>query len=440
MARVWALGVRLAPLIILVSVHVLPAAWAATAAAQQEAAPGEAPEVAPGTDSAQVGEVAGESSEEGPEAVGQAEEQPEPPSASADTAAVAPAAGTTEPAPPVETVEAPLSPPPAGSTEERPPADPHAADAAVGEEPPVPWRGSVLELRNAVGIIGLDPSAELTHNPYYMMALSLRPRWWFGDILNVRARLDLEQELTNADDTTYADETVVQDLWLSVGASRLYRIPVVDIDVSTDLRVTLPTSKVSRARTLALALGPGLGLEREIPLGSAGTLTVGYSARFSILLHQHTTAERETPLIPGCGLASGGCDSQLNTGLRNSQLRLGQGLDVTYDPLDWLGFTVSYLHTVDWLYPIEGNDPRVSYEVESNTDVRYRSAFGLEATFTPTPMLVVGFGYETVSPQQAPDSTYYNPLFNRYSTLFLDLRLQVEALVDEILDTRRGQN
>jgi hypothetical protein len=46
--------------------------------------------------------------------------------------------------------------------------------------------------------------------------------------------------------------------------------------------------------------------------------------------------------------------------------------------------------------------------------------------------LEVGLGYETVSPQLAPDSTYYNPFYNRYTTLYLDLRLEVDGLVAQI--------
>lgn len=415
---------RLAVFTILLSVPLMPAVWATAASAQEQTPPPE--EIGTPPDGAPPADAIADSPAAEPPASDEG-----PPAAPAPTGTPAPAPATTPAASVAGTsaAPAPIAAPRAHDT---------AAPAAVGEEPHVPWRDSVVELRNAVGIIGLDPSAELTHDPMYMLALALSPAWWFGDVLYVNARLDLSQELTNADDTTYRNELVVGDLLLGVGASRFYQIPVLDIDVSTDLRITLPTSKVSRARTLLFGLGPRIVLGRKFELGAAGTLTVRYGARFSFLFHSYTTAERETPLIPGCGVQSGGCESQLNTGLRNTHFRLAHGIDVTWDPRDWLELSLSYQHIVDWLYPIDAVDPRLTFQAEPGTDVRFSSLFGLEVAVTPTPMLVVAVGWETLSPQQAPDSTYYNPLFNRYSTLYVDLRLQIEALVDTISDITRG--
>ena len=84
---------------------------------------------------------------------------------------------------------------------------------------------------------------------------------------------------------------------------------------------------------------------------------------------------------------------------------------------------------MDWLYDIEADDPRLANPEEAAADTRHRSAFYAEAAFTPVPALQVALGYETVSPQLAPDSTYYNPFYNRYTTLYLDVRLEVEGLV-----------
>jgi hypothetical protein len=307
-------------------------------------------------------------------------------------------------------------------------------DADAQEEGgPAPWRGSMFTYRNVVGIVGLDPASELTWNPYYAMDFTFLARWWFDDIFNVGARLDVSRELTQPDDTTYANEALVGDLVVSAAASRFYTIPVLGIDLSADLLLTTPTSKISQARTLVFGLGPGVRVGRVFDLGGAGELNLSYHVRFTSLFHRYSTAELETPLIPGCGVASGGCDSYFNTGLRNAQFRVAHGVDVSYDPLDWFGVSVGFEHVIDWLYALDGDDPRMSLETEPNTDQRSRSAFSAELTFTPMPALQIGVGYETVSPQLAPDSTYYNPFYNRYSTLYLDLRLQVEGLVDQLM-------
>ena len=308
------------------------------------------------------------------------------------------------------------------------------------EEPEVPWRGSVVEYRNAFGIRNLDPYADLTHNPYYVMALSFRPRWWFDEMLSVSARLDVAHELTEPDDTTFSYETVLQDLYLSVGAKQLVTIPEVEIHVSPDLRLTLPTSKVSRFRTLVMSVGPGVAFTRQIEIGEDSELTLGYRPRFTFNFYGDTTSQRETPLIPGCI----SCESHFNTGVRNAPFRLWNGFDATYTFLERFGVAVSYAHVTDWLYEITGAPPgpedgvpdggAASVTQEDPPGVRFYSAFSFEISATPFDMLEIGIGWETLSPQLSDGSTYYNPIYNRYSQAYLDLRLQVEALVEEMQD------
>jgi hypothetical protein len=294
------------------------------------------------------------------------------------------------------------------------------------------WRGSEFVYDNEVGLNGLDRSNDLTWNPYWAMSWSFKPRYWFDDVWNVRARLDLSREITEADDRTYSGETWVHDLLLTADASSFYTIPVLDISLSADLALTIPTSKVSQARTLALGLGPGVRLSRSFDLGVAGSLILGYHVRFTSFLNRYTTAELETPLIPGCERSDAGCDEFLNTGERNVQWRVQHGLDVAWIPLDWLSLAVGFEHLVSWLYDIDKDDPRISLQPEDDIDRRYASMFYVEATFDPWPPIEIGLGYGTISPQLAPDSTYYNPFYNRYTTMYLDLRLEIEGLIDEL--------
>lgn len=310
-------------------------------------------------------------------------------------------------------------------------------EAEETEEPKAPWRGSVVEYRNAFGIRNLDPYADLTHNPYYVMALSLRPRWWFGEHLNVSARLDVAHELTDPDDTTYANETVLHDLYLGVGARQIATIPEVHIHVSPDLRITLPTSKASRYRTLVFALGLGVALTRSFELAEEHEITVGYRPRFTLNFHSSTTAQRDTPLVPTCL----SCESHFNTGLRNAPYRLWNGLDVSYTFAERYGVSVSYAHVTDWLYDLESAPPAGipdgGADAITQADpptVRFSSAFSFEISAMPIDMLEIGVGWETLSPQLSDGSTYHNPIYNRYSQAYVDLRLQIEALVDEIED------
>jgi hypothetical protein len=318
----------------------------------------------------------------------------------------------------------------AAPTAEAPPGGEISLEAEAPEEELAPWRGSEIIYTNEVSIAGLDRSAELTWNPYWAMTWIFKPRWWFDEIFYVGARLDLSREITEADDRTLAGETWVHDLLLSAAARRFVTIPEAEIDVSADLVLTLPTSKISRSRTLNLGLGPGLRVDRTFEL--IGDLSIGYHVRFTSFLHRYTTAELETPLIPGCARSESGCEEFLNTGERNVRWRVQHGIDLSWDPLEWFGVSAGFEHFVDWLYAFQGEDPSLSAGTNEDTDRRYRSAFSAEATFTPWAPIQIGIGYSTISPQLAPDSTYYNPFYNRYSTLYLDLRLEVDGLVEQI--------
>lgn len=293
-----------------------------------------------------------------------------------------------------------------------------------------PWRGSEFVYRNVFTAVSLDPSAELTYNPSYAMSFSFRPSWWFTDQLYLRASLDVVREITEADDTTYADEALLGDLVLSAGFTPVVTIPVVDIAVSADISLQVPTSKVSQARTLALGIGPGVRLSRSFDL-LAG-LSVGYSLRAIPLIHQSTTAELETPLIPGCSASGGGCDAYLHTGVRNAQFRLQQLFYVSARMLDWLSLSVTYGLWIDWLYPIDIDDPRISAETLEPQERRYASVWEVELLLSPMPALKIGVGTSTLGPQLAPDSSYYNPFYNRYTTIFVDLHLDVAGLISQI--------
>jgi hypothetical protein len=296
----------------------------------------------------------------------------------------------------------------------------------------VSWRGSQLVLRNALSAISLDRSAEQTYNPYYAMTWSFRPWWWFGDKFFVRAQLDVIHELTEPDETTFEREALLDDLRLVAGGSGLWTIPFAGVHLSADLALILPTSKASRGRTLVLGLGPGLRLSRAFALFGyrSGGLIVGYNLRVTPYFHRYTTAERETPLIPGC--SSGGCDVYLNTGKRNPVARLAQIVDVSVRILDWLGASLVLGHAVDWLHEIGAAPPEVTYQAVDDQGARYLTFFELTASFRPVDLLEIGVGYSALHPQLAPDSSYYVPFFNRYSVFFVDLKVHAEALVTRV--------
>lgn len=293
-----------------------------------------------------------------------------------------------------------------------------------------PWRGTLLALRTETTLLTLQKDAELTYNPYVALNFEARPRYHFGDIFYLALDFSLTRELTNADDTTRRGETWLGDLNVGGGAQRFWTIPGVGIDLSADVRVVAPTSRMSQARTMQAALRGGLTLSRDFKVLKG--LSIAYVLNGTGYFHRRTTAALDAPLISGCGASDGSCDRFLNTGLRNSRFRLGNGLSISMDFLSWLALDVSVMHRLDFLYPAADGDPRISYVPQDPSDRRHSLGYEIELRFTPMKSLGIGVGISSMNPLQAPDSTAYRPFVNRYTMAYLELRLFVDGLVSQI--------
>ncbi len=277
-------------------------------------------------------------------------------------------------------------------------------------------------------MLSFDKGAELTYNPYYAMSLSLAPRWQFAGPGFVSARVSLTREITDSDVTTDFGEWWFSDTSIAIGAASFYTIPVVGLSFSGDLTITAPSSPVSRARTLQVGLGPGLSVRRSFDVLSG--ISLGYGFRGTWLGHAHTTAERELPLIPGC--SGPACEEFVNTGVRNAEWRLVHAFDVGFGFTEWLSLAVSAALITDYLYPVTA-DERVSTVPQEPEDRRFGVSTNIALGFRPHRAVSVTLGASATNPQLAPDSSARTPFFNRYTTVYLDLSLDVAGLVDSIV-------
>ncbi len=293
------------------------------------------------------------------------------------------------------------------------------------------WRGSEVAFRNSVTALSFDPSSDLTYNPFWGMALELSPRFWFGDVWSVGASLEIQREITEADDTTRSGETQLGDLSLTFAASRFAKIPGIGADLSASLGFAFPTSLASQGATLLFSVSPSLRIGKTFDEVLEG-LSIGYTARFTKLFHNYTTGELDSPIVPGCFAgSSGSCDRLLNTGVRNASYRLSNTLDLSLGLAEWVTFSTSFGIVVSWLYD-DVEDERVSHTELEPQDERFALVADLGFSFQPAKPLEIRFGASTFNPQLAPDGSRYDPYFNRFTTLYLDLRLDVAALVAEI--------
>ncbi len=292
-----------------------------------------------------------------------------------------------------------------------------------------PFRGTLISYSNDMSMRTLQPDAELTYNPYYAMTLSLRPQYWFTDSLYIHARLAITRELTDADTTSQAKETRVSDLALRIGASSFYTIPVVGIAFSTNIDLIAPTSLVSQARSLVLAVAPTISIHRNFDV--LGGISLGYGFRVTALAHEHRTAQRQVPLIATCEDDLGGCAQHLDTGLRNARLRLSHSFDLSLGFTKWFALVTSVALGTDYLHDV-ATDDSVSLVPQEPVDQRFLLSTDLGLRFRPMPSLRIGLGARTTNPQLAPDSTPYAPFFNRYTVFYLDLGLDIDGLITQI--------
>lgn len=304
------------------------------------------------------------------------------------------------------------------------------ASSLFGAKTMAPWRGSQFVYKNSFSAISLSPAAELTYNPTYTMTFSFRPWWWFTKSLYVRASLDVDREITEADGTTKEGEAWVRDLRLVVGLSNILRIPKAKIDFSFSLVLTVPTSKISWARTMVLGIGPGVRVSRMFKVLKG--LIIGYNVRAAPTFHRYTTSQTLDPRISGCSGTVGGCDSFYNTGLRNSMVRLTHYGDISVRFLKWMGVSLAIGQATDWLYPLSDSEIATYQPEYIGEDRRWLTFLELQVAFQPLKMLEIAVGYSSVHPQLAPDGQRYVPFFNRYSAFYIDLKLKIDGLVARI--------
>jgi hypothetical protein len=298
---------------------------------------------------------------------------------------------------------------------------------ASADTEPAPYRGTGVTMRGSTTTLSLDKGAEPTYNPSSDLALDIAGAWWFTESLNVSARVGFARELTNSDTSTDRGETVPTDSTLTLGASEFVEGPV-GIKLSGSLGFLFPTSPTSRARTLQLGISPGFSVARRFSVLKGARLSYGY--RFSGYLHESTTSERDTPVISGCIAKDVGCGEYLNMGLRNAKRRQVHSFDASLGLIDTLTVSAGTALYFDALYD-SVEDDRVSiarYDPSGRYFVSYDAGLG----YSPTRSITLGLGVSTVNAQLAPDSTYEKPVFNRNTTVYMDLSLELDGLVSQL--------
>jgi hypothetical protein len=300
------------------------------------------------------------------------------------------------------------------------------SDEAAG---PLPFRGTSIGLSSVVSARSFDRSLDPHYNPYFASVLSANASWWFGNRINLYGRIALSREWTQADGTTRADETLVSDTTLGINATNFWNVPVREGSIRCGVGFTFPTSLASEAQTLTLGITPSFSASRRFDVLDG--LSLAYSFQWRKNIYDSTTSARETPLFSTCTTALGSCDPFVHTGVRNVDYRVVHGTSIGLGLVGGLSANVGLSLFEDRLMDV-GEDSRISFMPQSPADSRYAVAFGAGLSWSIIPALTVGAGLQTAHGQLAPDSTYRQPFFNRYSTYMLDVSFDVAGFTSQL--------
>lgn len=300
-------------------------------------------------------------------------------------------------------------------------------DASTGSKSP--FRGSSISYGHAATALTFAPGAAPYWNPTESHRLGLMPEWHFSDQFFLRSRFFISQELTISDDTTYRHEVELSDLWFDLAYAG-YKEKVTGIRLAGDVRVTLPTSKGSRALTRLFTVAPSINASRTFNVLSG--LTFVYSTRFTLRVNQQPTAQNAGPSISSCDITN--CADLFSTGRRNSFFDILHGPTVVFNPHEKLSISATFLMQRAWL-PQLTPAPEVFASAEglqiADVNTRDAMAFALGVSWQTFELVGFTLGAFTFSNQLGLDGQYQFPLFNRNTVVSLDATFDIEGVVSK---------
>ncbi len=308
----------------------------------------------------------------------------------------------------------------------------NVAEAPLGSEV---YRDTAVTYRNIVTARSFSKSADLTYNPYYAMQLDIAGAFRPGRYTLLLLDCFLSRELTNSDVTTKKGEIEAADIFLHTALRNLREIPLLGIQWTPSFRIYVPSSLVSQARTMIFGLRAQLAMSKQFKVMRG--LTLYYTFWIQKDFHEYTTASIESPLISTSSGATRSEDSFFNTGLRNVSFALSNYLGLDLYLKRNLGIKLGFAFRHAFLYSIDSNDPRISYEPLPETDVRYQMLYHGEIFGHVKKMWTLALGFLTENQQLSAASTYEAPFFNRHTAIFFDIRLDIAETVNRLSSKRR---
>ncbi|MBX3204827.1 MAG: hypothetical protein KF764_07150 [Labilithrix sp.] len=311
---------------------------------------------------------------------------------------------------------------------------------------PRPFAGSALYTQNSMTTNTVFRGQTQSPNPTVESNLFILPRYAFNDALQLRGRVIINYEYTNSDTTTYRNEPLLSDTTLSLFYRKLPKLPL-GVIPNLALNVAVPTSKLSRSRTMLATPGATLQLVRpfEHILGGEGML-------FGSIIYSHPIYESRNPVVVdprpagAFSCVGGGNCSDLLSGTMNPSDTLSYFL---LFEVEWGHFSpaIYYLGATQWAYqpqevrnPVDGTPvgrPE-GFEPTSVRQTHYFSAW-LDYNFNSWFTGEVGYWNSTTALNGAGQRA--NPIFSQYADtrVYLGASIQLDNLVKAIQGGDHGE-
>jgi hypothetical protein len=325
-----------------------------------------------------------------------------------------------------------------------PATDTAQAGAEDGKKKPKarPWAGTQVFLTTSMTTATVFQGQTQYADPTVEGSVWLLPRYTINKDFQLRGRLIVSYEMTNSDDTKYRNEPVLSDAGLQLFYRSLPEFAKIKPMVSFNLG--LPTSKLSRARTLVASTGLGLQLVRAFEHVLGGEIDVIGGVTYTHPFYRYTTSETldPTPYAFQC-FGGNSCTDQLS-GTFNPANSLGYNVIISGEWGKWSP-ALFYSGGSQWAYggkedltfqgrPVQTVD---STGQQSPNAVRQSSYFSAWVDYSANSWLTAEVGYWLSRSMLAADGKYGNPFFDRYN----DMRVYagVNFNIDNLMKALEGE-
>jgi hypothetical protein len=323
---------------------------------------------------------------------------------------------------------------------------PSASAASGGPKPSArPFADSSLYVTNSITTGTIFRGQQLYSNPTVEGSVWILPRYAISEAFQLRGRVIVSYEYTNSDTTTYQNEPQLSDTTLYLFYRKIPKLPG-EITPNLGLHVSLPTSKVSRSRTMLFSPGVTLQLGRtfEKMLGGTGHLLA--TGVYSHPFYQSTNPEVVDPRPPGAFQCVGGNGCQdLLSGTMNASDTLSYALLFEMKWGRW-NPALYYLGASQWVYspgnavnPIDGT-PIGRPDGFVPTSVRQTHYLSAWLDYDFNTWLTGEVGYWNSVSALGADGQQSNLVFSRYqdTRIYLGASIQLDNLVKSVQGVNDG--